>query len=657
MRALVVAIVYIVAGKIGLSLASVHPSASAVWAPTGIAIAAIILLGYRVWPAIFVGAFLVNLTTFGSIATSLGISAGNTLEGLMGAYLVNTWAGGKNSFQSTQNVFRFAILAGFLATTVSATVGVTTLCLAGLAQWSSFFPIWVTWWLGDIGGALIIAPLIITWFRNFDLRLTGNQWVEAGLSLLSLLIVGFVLFGPWASPSTKHYPIAYFILPLIIWIGFRFPPHVSATGVLLLSVIAVWGTLSGFGSFASESPNRSLLLLQGFMAVVSISSLSLSVAVSERQKTQKELLSTQEKLRLINERKSVEEELARAQAITHLGNFSWNMATNKVVWSDELYRIYGLQKGQFKGTLEDFLSHLHPDDREKTKQAIEESMREKKPFEFYERIIRPDGIVRILYTQGNVTVNDKGNVIGMFGACHDVTEAKELDQTKDEFVAIASHELRTPLSVIRGNASMLRGGLGGAIKVAGQTMIEQIYDESKRLIALVNDLLDVSRLSLGKVTVKSTNVDLRSLCNQVVDELVSKAKDKGIRLTYASGRVLRVRADPSATKQVLLNLLDNSIKYTPSGGTVTLSHRLKDGEVETWVTDTGRGIGLKEQAHLFERFQVAGDINTRKSGSTGLGLFISRHLVEKMGGMLYCKESKPGRGSTFAFTLPQAQSA
>src|SRR5438309_6007395 len=139
----VLAAVYFVAGKLGLRLAFVHASATAVWPPTGIAIAAFLILGLRAWPAILVGAFLVNLTTAGSVATSIGLGIGNTLEGVVGAYLVNRFAGGRNAFERAPDVFRFALVAALLSTTVSATVGVTTLAISGYANWADYGPIWL----------------------------------------------------------------------------------------------------------------------------------------------------------------------------------------------------------------------------------------------------------------------------------------------------------------------------------------------------------------------------------------------------------------------------------------------------------------------------------------------------------------------------------
>ena len=155
-------IAYFFAGKFGLSLAFVNASASAVWPPTGIAFAAFLVLGHRVWPAVLVGAFLVNITTAGSIATSIGIASGNTLEGLLGAYLVRRFANGRRVFARASDVFKFTVLGALLSTTVSATIGTTTLSLGGYAAWSDYGSIWFTWWLGDGVGDLVVAPVLVT---------------------------------------------------------------------------------------------------------------------------------------------------------------------------------------------------------------------------------------------------------------------------------------------------------------------------------------------------------------------------------------------------------------------------------------------------------------------------------------------------------------
>jgi PAS domain S-box-containing protein len=292
---------YFAAGKLGLKLAFVHVSATAVWAPTGIALAALLTLGYGVWPAIFVGAFLVNLTNAGTVATSIGIAAGNTLEGLLGAYLVNRFASGPEAFRRPQDVFKFAAVAGLASTMVSATLGVTSLFLGGLARWSDVGSIWLTWWLGDVSGALTVAPPLLLWVRFPHMRWRRRQYFEAAVLLLTAGLVGLMVFGDWSVAGAKNYPLEFICIPLVAWAAVRFAQREAATVSLLLSGIAVWGTLRGFGPFVRESPNKSLLLLQIFMGLIAVMAMSLAAVVSERKQKELALRANEERLRLFVE--------------------------------------------------------------------------------------------------------------------------------------------------------------------------------------------------------------------------------------------------------------------------------------------------------------------------------------------------------------------
>ena len=282
------AIIYIVAGKIGLNLASLHASASPVWPPAGIALAAILLLGYRAWPAIFAGAFLVNLTTAGDVATSVAIATGNTIEAVAGAWLVNYFAGGKNVFDRPQGVFKFALAAAFSAV-ISPGFGVTSLALDGFADWTNYGAIWVTWWLGDVTGDLIFTPLVLLWGIKWKLGLKKEEAVEVGVLLLLLALLSAVVFGGWLEVSAKNYPIAFVCGPIVIWTAFRFTQRETATGIFILSVIAVWGTLHGFGPFVDQSENQSLLTVQAWTAVLAITAMALSAGMAEGRRIEEEL--------------------------------------------------------------------------------------------------------------------------------------------------------------------------------------------------------------------------------------------------------------------------------------------------------------------------------------------------------------------------------
>jgi PAS domain S-box-containing protein len=276
--------VYFVAAKVGLTLALVHASTTAVWPPTGIALAANLVLGYRVWPGVLLGAFLANEMTDGNIASSAGIALGYTLEGFVGAYLVNRFAGGRRVFERSQDVLRFTVLAGMVSTAVSATFGVTSLSLAGVARWTEYGTIWLTWWFGDAGGALIVAPLLILWSERPRPRLSRRRLPEIVLMLAGVVAVGQIVFGGWLPARLRNHPIAFVCIPFLVWVAYRFGQRETAAVAVVLSGLATWGTLRGFGPFAYGTPGESMLLLQGFLTVAAVTAMVLAAAVAENRR-------------------------------------------------------------------------------------------------------------------------------------------------------------------------------------------------------------------------------------------------------------------------------------------------------------------------------------------------------------------------------------
>ena len=273
---------YFVAGKLGLRLAFAHPSATPVWPPTGIALVALLTFGYEIAPAIFVGAFFVNLTTQGTALTSLGIALGNTLEGVVGAYLVTRYARGRHALERAPDIFRFAVLAALVSTIVSPTFGLTSLALAGFAPWSGYWSIWATWWLGAVGGNLVVAPLLLLWLAHPRIKWTSRQWLEAAALVAGLLVAARLVFGGVVASETL-------CVVLFIWAAYRFGQREAATAIALVSGVAIWQTLHGSGPFARESPNESLLLLQAFMGAASVTSLILAAVVAEHRQVEEQL--------------------------------------------------------------------------------------------------------------------------------------------------------------------------------------------------------------------------------------------------------------------------------------------------------------------------------------------------------------------------------
>jgi two-component sensor histidine kinase len=278
-----VTIIYVGLAKLSLALASIHPSATPVWPPTGYALGTVLLLGYRVSPAIFLGAFIANLTTAGSISTSLAIATGNALESLVGAYLINRYSNGRSTFDTPAGVARFVLIC-LLATMISATFGVGSLSLAGYANWYELPSIWTTWWMGDLAGALVITPPIVLWGTRPPRWIERRELVQSCLLYAATIVVGLLAFSPLLEQSSARSPLAFLAILPLMWAALRRNQRDTATTAFLLSCFAVWGTTSNHGLFVGSSLNESFLLLLTFMISVSVPSLALSADVAVRQR-------------------------------------------------------------------------------------------------------------------------------------------------------------------------------------------------------------------------------------------------------------------------------------------------------------------------------------------------------------------------------------
>ena len=267
---------------------------------------------------------------------------------------------------------------------------------------------------------------------------------------------------------------------------------------------------------------------------------------------------------------------------------------------------------------------------------------------------------RILSVFGAPIRTQDDTVIGTVVLFEDITQAKVMERSKDEFFSIASHELRTPLTSIRGNSSMMMDYYADALKDPTlKEMVTDIHESSTRLIDIVNDFLDVSRIEQGKIRFDFAEVELDKVIEQVAYEMKIPLAEKKVSLNVEPkilGDLPRAVGDANRIKQVIYNLVGNAVKFTEAGGTITVMSAKSGDMLKVTVTDTGRGIPLDTQKFLFHKFQQAGSsIITRDTArGTGLGLYISKLLVDGMGGELLLEESQPDKGSTFAFTLPIA---
>ena len=307
-----IGVIYFALAKGGLALASIHPSATPIWPPTGVALAAVLLWGYRTWPAIFTAAVIVNATTAGSVATAIAIATGNSLEAVVGAYLINRWSSGCNTFSTPNSVAKFALICFVIATPISASIGLTSLATAGYIERTNFANAWVTWWLGDVTGALVIAPVIVLWASSHYHAFNRNEFLETVGVLATAAAVGLIAFSPLIEQTPSRDPLGFLAILPMLWAALRRGPRDTATVALVLAGITIWGTLTGGGPFTTADLNVSFLLVLMFLISITVPSLLLSADVDVRKKAEESLRRAQIDLERKVAERTQELELANA---------------------------------------------------------------------------------------------------------------------------------------------------------------------------------------------------------------------------------------------------------------------------------------------------------------------------------------------------------
>jgi PAS domain S-box-containing protein len=406
------AAVYYAAAAFGLQLAFVNESATAVWPPTGIAFAALLLGGYRLWPGVWLGAFIANITAASaSPPICLAIATGNTLEALAGVWLVNRHAGGPRTFDHPRSFFKFVLLAALVSTLISSTIGVSSLVLGGRALWSQYGTIWLTWWLGDATGNLVVAPLLVLWARKPPPAWNWPKLFEGLLLFATLIVVGLVVFGELFRPLTKSNPLAFLCLPPLIWAAFRFGQRESVTAATLLSGIAIWGTLRGHGPFLQATPNESLLLLQGFMGITTVMTMALAADVLERQNATQALLRSEERFRQI------------AETITEVF-YLYDLEEDRLVYVSPAFEtLWGRTCESLYREPRSFVDAILPEFREVVTRALARQ-RSGDLTELEYAICRPTGTVRWVRDRSFPLRNGAGKVVRITGIAEDITERK-----------------------------------------------------------------------------------------------------------------------------------------------------------------------------------------------------------------------------------------
>ncbi len=377
----------------------------------------------------------------------------------------------------------------------------------------------------------------------------------------------------------------------------------------------------------------------------------------------------------ITQRKIAEQKLRlneirmkEAERMARFGNWEFDVVSQNITWSDEVYRLFGLTPSENGPTYTDYLSCIHPDDLDKVMTNIECALIKGESFEMDHRVLNEDGKIKSIHALCKPLSDEKGNIIKLFGTVLEVTDRKKVEmemlsakqqaeesaRVKESFLANVSHEIRTPINGILGMARLLQKT---KLDSRQRSYLDILRITADNLLTIVNDILDIAKIESGKLNIEKIAFKLEDVADVALQTQMYKAeeKDLGLHFYLPPKPFPLLIGDPHRLNQILLNLLNNAIKFTEHGKVemycTVIEETQEDFTVEFSVRDTGIGIPADKVNKIFESFTQAFADTTRKYGGSGLGLAISKSLVEMQGGRIWVN-SEPGKGSDFRFVIP-----
>lgn len=523
---------YYFAARWSLSISAINTFAAPLWPPTGIALAALYFGGSRLAPAVALAAFAVNYMTGAPALAALGIALGNSLEAIVGLYLLRSFRF-RPFFEHLGDSFSLIAVA-LSAPFTSAITGPVALVAAGALSTHELPITSITWWIGDALGVLLVAPFILKWFARpaFGARRTILQWTETLLFFIALTFVSIIVF--WQPiPALNDLSWPYLVFVPLTWGALRVGPRFVTSAIVLVAAIATTGTVMGVGPFSGTVGVNDLFFLQLFLGTVAMIFLLFSATVEERKRAAQEL--------------------------------------------------------------------------EKHVVDLSES----------------------------------------------VEEISEADRAKNEFIAILSHELRNPLAPVLSSLELLR--LNIAKMPEFKDTIDTMHDQIGRITRLLDDLLDITRISRKKFDLQITRTNLQDVLAHSFTMVQEEIRKRGHTFTsHLPETPIWVEGDSLRLEQVFVNLLNNAAKYTDAGGSIRLSAIERGKEAEIRIHDTGIGISPEMLRVIFEPFRQAHAAG-RGSAGLGIGLSLAKRFIELHGGSIDVESGGLGKGSEFSVRLPIAK--
>jgi PAS domain S-box-containing protein len=653
-----VAAAFVVSVHLSTLWATAGRSAAPIFPGTGAALAVLILAGRQYWPAIFVGRLcaLAVAASGRPIWLLTAVAATDTVTAWVGAWVLERWGRLDPGLSRLRDVLWLAGAGGGGCSLLGATIGVSTMMLAGVVPAEGYWPTWIRWWMGSLSGVLVLTPLALAWGAGDPLPRAPAYWLHLGACVVTTCLVSLVVFFG-SQVALAH---TWLVFPVLLWSSLAFGVRGATLAVLSVTLLGVAGAMMGVGFLGwTMAPGVRYILMQQFVTAASFTCLLLAVVADERRGGQ-----------ALRDR---EQRLHMALAAARSFGFDLETATNRVTRTAECADILGLAAEEAeRGSGDEYRRLIHEDDLP-VLEAAERGLSPASPtVSFAYRIRRPDGGIVHLEESARAEFDREGRPTRVVGVTMDVTDrrraeqerehllareqaarrdAEHATQLRDEFLGTVSHELRTPLNAILGWAQILQAG--SHTTAALQSGLATIARNARLQAQLVDDLLDLSRMSAGRLRLEAEATDLVTVVREAVLAVTPAASARHVYVQHDdAAHAAVVNGDADRLQQVFWNLLVNAVKFTEPGGKVRVQIDVVDGSHRVRVSDTGQGIAAEFLPHVFDRFRQADGSTTRRHSGLGIGLSLVSQIVELHGGTVRAESRGEGLGATFTVQLP-----
>ncbi len=678
----IVAASYIGLAETALLLPAINPAATPLWPPTGYALALVLLRGYRIWPAILVGSLSPSLMAGRSLLELGSVGIGTLLAAFAGTWLISRWSNGCRTFGTPSNIAKFAIISFVPTTMISSIIALAGYILANTPGFSDSVVTWLTWWLADAAGTLVIAPVVVLWAMMPLRRFSKWSLLESLAVSILVSIIGIVAYSPLIGsnlisndlnvPLPYRSLLGFLVLLPLLWEGLRGNQRNVATAALIFFAIAVWGFSAGSDPFPKTDLNGALLALLVLSISVSVPPLALAAAIATRQNTEAHLLSVQDQLNRQIERKNMTLDSVKRhfqiliEGVVDYAIFALDKEGHVASWNSAAQKIMGYTAEEIIGT--HFGIFYRPDERRvgAPNRALELAIQTGK-HEVEGWRIRKNGTPFFITGSVASTRDDAGNLLGFINILRDATERRDAEeklvQAREQLAmsqkmeAIGkltggiAHDFNNLLMIIGGSAQIFTRLLDPKLPKA----IEAIQTAAKRGESLTRQLLTFSRHQHLSPTVVDLNASIKNMRTMIESSLRGNiVYDENI-----GDGVWPVKVDLAELELAIVNIAVNARDAMPNGGTFTLSvsdvtvdqdigeNRLRGTFLAIAFSDTGTGIPPNLLSKMFDPF-----FTTKEVGKgTGLGLSQVYGFAHQAGGTVTA-DSKVGQGTTITVYLP-----